>query len=210
MAFTIISERNLEDGIYKVSVGLQRISPALQEKIQALGLPLLDLGGSFSGLVTPKTSNRLRLRVARGINGPGIDAQLRPIVTAGVVTSLVITNQGTGYTSATPTVLVISGTGTGFTAQLTVVDGRVTAADVLTGGTGYAADTVQVDFELPTRLRRVPTDLPVSEIFSIADYVDAELRAILWQDVITTRLNDMLTALQNTDATVADTTLITG
>ena len=54
----------------------------------------------------------------------------------GLVKSVTMTSQGSGYTSA-PNVSFVSGTGTGATAVATVSGGHIIAVTVTNGGTGY-------------------------------------------------------------------------
>lgn len=62
------------------------------------------------------------------------------VINSGAVEQIVITDGGSGYTSA-PTVTV-TGDGTGATATATVTNGVVTAVSVSAGGTGYSTATV--------------------------------------------------------------------
>lgn len=64
-------------------------------------------------------------------------------LTTGAVTSLTITNGGSGYTSV-PNV-VISGDGTGATATAVLTAGVVTAINVTAGGSGFTAATATID-----------------------------------------------------------------
>ena len=61
---------------------------------------------------------------------------------AGAITSVVVTNGGSGYTSA-PTVAFTSATGTGATATATVTGDRVGSVSVSAGGSNYRASIVQ-------------------------------------------------------------------
>ena len=58
------------------------------------------------------------------------------VSSAGVITSVIVTNGGSGYTSA-PTVSILGGGGSGATATATVSGGVVTGVTVTSGGTGY-------------------------------------------------------------------------
>lgn len=64
------------------------------------------------------------------------------------VTTLTITNAGTGLVDGTPTAVTttaITGAGTGLTVDLTISGGEVTVATVDAGGDGYSVgDTVSV------------------------------------------------------------------
>ena len=63
------------------------------------------------------------------------------VLNGGAVESIVITDGGSGYTSA-PTVTV-TGDGTGATATATISDGVVTSVTVDTPGSGYSTATVE-------------------------------------------------------------------
>ena len=73
--------------------------------------------------------------------GGGSGATAAATVTAGVVTAIVITNPGTGYTTA-PAVSITGGGGTGATATATLVNKELSAIAVTTGGTGYTSASV--------------------------------------------------------------------
>lgn len=76
----------------------------------------------------------------RAQNGPAygfIDALATAAVAAGAVTTITVSNGGTGYTVA-PTVSLVGGGGTGATATATVSGaGVITAITKVAGGTGY-------------------------------------------------------------------------
>ena len=56
------------------------------------------------------------------------------------VTSITLTNQGSGYTSATVSITNTSGTsGAGATAEAVIANGQITAINVTNGGEGYTA-----------------------------------------------------------------------
>ncbi len=56
-------------------------------------------------------------------------------------------------------------------------------------------DLEDVDFDLPGRVLNVPSSLPVSTSFAIADYDDAHLRARLWVELCLVRVSTALAAL---------------
>lgn len=60
------------------------------------------------------------------------------VITNGVVTSLVINNGGSGYTSV-PTVTLSGGGGSGATAVAEISDGVISSLTVTSGGSGYAS-----------------------------------------------------------------------
>jgi hypothetical protein len=47
---------------------------------------------------------------------------------------------------------------------------------------------IDVEFKLPNRYRRIPTDFPVKQIFDLVDYSNAEQMAHVYAQVITKRL----------------------
>lgn len=65
----------------------------------------------------------------------GTGAILTPVVNAGVVTAVTVTNGGTGY--ANGQALAFAGAGTGAEGTVTVVNGVITAVTLTSGGTGY-------------------------------------------------------------------------
>jgi len=87
------------------------------------------IGASFT--LTPSTLNVAAL--AGGVGGA-----LTPIVTNGVVTSVVINTAGTGYISGTP-VTVTHPSGTSFAGNVSSVggSGEILAVTITNGGTGY-------------------------------------------------------------------------
>ena len=67
------------------------------------------------------------------------------LATSGIPTTFTVTNQGTGYTTATG-VTTTGGTGTGLTLDITDTGGLITDADIDTAGTGYKVnDVITVD-----------------------------------------------------------------
>jgi hypothetical protein len=81
-----------------------------------------------------------------GVTDPTQEASGHAVVnSSGVITDVVVTNGGIGYTSP-PTVAAADGTGATFSASLQ--DGRVVSVAVTAGGTGYRTRIVQaVDSE---------------------------------------------------------------
>jgi hypothetical protein len=79
-----------------------------------------------------------------GSNAPATYVTAVPVVAAGSVTAITVTNGGTGYATA-PTVAITGGGGSGATAVATVVSGVVTAITVTDDGAGYTtAPTVAI------------------------------------------------------------------
>jgi hypothetical protein len=73
-----------------------------------------------------------------GINGTnfGVAAQANAVVTDGVVTSVSVTNAGSGYQA--PPLITFVGNGAGATATSTIgADGVLTGINLVTGGSGY-------------------------------------------------------------------------
>lgn len=78
------------------------------------------------------------------IIGEGSGATATATVTAGVITSVSVTSQGTGYYSA-PDIIVTDSTGTGADLVATVSNGKVTEIRVNSGGSGYVSPTLTLD-----------------------------------------------------------------
>ena len=67
------------------------------------------------------------------------------LATSGIPTAITVTNQGTGYTTATG-VTTTGGTGTGLKLNITASGGLITNATINTAGTGYKVnDGITVD-----------------------------------------------------------------
>ena len=67
------------------------------------------------------------------------------LATSGIPTAITVTNQGTGYTTATG-VTTTNGTGTGLKLNITASGGLITNATINTAGTGYKVnDGITVD-----------------------------------------------------------------
>jgi len=78
------------------------------------------------------------------IIGEGAGAAATATVMGGIITSVSITSQGTGYYSA-PDIVVTDSTGTGADLVATVSNGKVTEIRVNNGGTGYVSPTLTLD-----------------------------------------------------------------
>ncbi len=121
------------------------------------------------------------------VQGYGSGATGVAVLSAGGVTSITLTNGGTGYTSA-PNVLILGGSGTGATATATISGGAVTGFTVTAPGTGYvptgrSADEVRIvysgftfDGETHVALARAATrnNFPIKYIEPVAYYVNNE------------------------------------
>lgn len=86
------------------------------------------------------------------------------LANSGIPTAITVSNQGTGYTTATG-VTTTGGTGTGLTLDITAAGGLVTDADIDNAGTGYKVNDVIVidggndDAEITVNtLYSIPTD----------------------------------------------------
>jgi hypothetical protein len=86
------------------------------------------------------------------------------LASSGIPTAITVSNQGTGYTTATG-VTTTGGTGTGLTLDITASGGLVTDADIDNAGTGYKVNDVIVidggndDAEITIdTLYSIPTD----------------------------------------------------
>ena len=86
------------------------------------------------------------------------------LANSGIPTAITVTNQGTGYTTATG-VTTTGGTGTGLTLDITDTGGLVTDADIDNAGTGYKVNNVILidggngDAEITVNtLYSIPTD----------------------------------------------------
>lgn len=86
------------------------------------------------------------------------------LANSGIPTAITVTNQGTGYTTATG-VTTSGGSGTGLTLDITDTGGLVTDADIDNAGTGYKVNNVIVidggndDAEITVNtLYSIPTD----------------------------------------------------
>lgn len=96
--------------------------------------------------VTLGASSNITTSVPHNLSNPaGSGATGTATLTNQTVTSIAITNAGTGY-QVSPIVRITGGGGTGATAAATVSGGRIVAVNVITGGTGYTASpTIQFE-----------------------------------------------------------------
>lgn len=125
----------------------------------------------------------------------GSGAVLTATVAAGAVTSVAVTNGGTGYPSNPK--ITIGGPGTGATLTLTVVAGVITAAAVATGGTGYAtAPTITVSpdygFSLSATIPVTPFIFAVKHLEAYNDGIKVEFRADEKKTAGTAVANDVI------------------
>jgi hypothetical protein len=96
--------------------------------------------------VTLGASANITTSVPHNLSNPsGSGATGTATLTSQTVTSIAITNAGTGY-QVSPIVRITGGGGTGATAAATVSGGRIVSVNVITGGTGYTtAPTIQFE-----------------------------------------------------------------
>jgi hypothetical protein len=95
-------------------------------------------GGTLSLYFLPDNNYTQKMMVKLFLNDVGLQDDLTNIfspLASGFVTSITITNPGTGYTGV-PSV-TISGAGTGSTAFASVMNGSITSINVLNAGSGY-------------------------------------------------------------------------
>jgi hypothetical protein len=104
-------------------------SPVLEAQLSAGGVggvSVTALGHSYSAATI----------VFSGGGGTGAAGNV--VLTSGAVTGVVITNPGTGYTSA-PSAVIVSGSGSGATVQPVLAPSGVASVTVLSGGTGFTS-----------------------------------------------------------------------
>ncbi len=75
---------------------------------------------------------------------------------------------------------------------------------------GGEFSNTDVTFELPANQRSVPTDLPITQTFDLADYADAALRAQCWLTTMTVRIGDAMANLIGTDVAASSTVQTVG
>lgn len=56
-------------------------------------------------------------------------------------------------------------------------------------------DLVELEFELPGRLRKIPSGLPLTQAFPLDQYLDAPAHAKLWVELIVGRLTNAMVTL---------------
>lgn len=119
----------------------------------SLLLDVAPVDGDWRGFATTTrvggrniTLGEVRL-VLNGFGLGGSVATATAAVSGGQISSISVTNSGTGYETAPA--IAISGTGSGATAAATVVNKRVTAITVTNGGSGYTG-TPTVTIASPT------------------------------------------------------------
>lgn len=114
-------------GRYQVQVDTFGFTANEEEQMANFGEPLIDVGGAFSG-----TANRPgAVNAAIVITGNGSGATAVPIVQNGSVTGAIMTNLGSGYTTA-PVTFAGGGSGASGTARF-----GLAGVSINNGGSGY-------------------------------------------------------------------------
>lgn len=125
---------NIENvaGRYQAQVDAYSFTAAEEEKMAQFGEPLVDIGGTFSGVVSRSGATNTTISIA----GDGSGATAVPIVLAGSVTGATITNAGSGYTTAPVT---FAGDGAGAAA---VARFKAVLLNITEGGIGFAINDI--------------------------------------------------------------------
>lgn len=104
-------------------------------------------GGTLSLYFLPAANYPLKMMVKLFLNEAQFTTDLENVfsnLTTGSVTSITITNLGSGYTLV-PTVTISGGNGSGATASASIANGQVTGINIINPGTGYtSAPTVTI------------------------------------------------------------------
>jgi len=88
----------------------------------------------------------------------GTGAVLTPVITAGVITAVTVTNAGANYQDGTRNVVITSVTGAGAIATATITGGVIASVAVASGGTGYVTATASINDAISfTTSTTVPT-----------------------------------------------------
>ena len=183
---------------YRVQIATGCFTALEQEKLAEFGDPIVDVGSVISGSATRPgvTNTTVTITGISGGTGATGTVQISP---AGAITGVTITSGGTGYTSGAT--CVFNGDGTGATGVVTVASGVVTGVSITNSGAGYNLAPYPLTFTLKPAPRRMHWDFPVVQIFDLNDYLDADLRAQIYANVITARL---ITAKASLVAQVSD------
>lgn len=95
-------------------------------------------GGTLSLYFLPQSNYALKMMVKLFLTDVALTTDLSNAfsnLTTGQVTSITVTNPGSGYTS--PPIVTINGVGIGAVASATINNGSITAINVINPGTGY-------------------------------------------------------------------------
>lgn len=109
-----------------------------------LSLPVVAVGMP-AGPFTPTYTGPVGTGAYPGPSScPGSGIGGGPLVPAGAVASVTVTNGGTGYTTV-PTVTINTTTGSGAVLTATIAGGEVTGITITSPGSGYApTDTISI------------------------------------------------------------------
>jgi hypothetical protein len=175
------------NGRYRVQIETLGFTANEEEKLLEFGEPQIDIGSTFNGSASRPGENPTIVTILPVGAGAGATATAT-VDDTGAVVSVVITNAGGGYTSGATAVV----TGDGSAATLTVtVDPSlhtVTGIAVSAGGSGYNQVPLSVTFSFPPTLRRIRADFPIVQVFDLNDTPEADVRAKVFSDTITSRL----------------------
>jgi hypothetical protein len=126
------NELTLHENLADTSTGANPIT------LTTVGTGLNSILKAIPASVAGGGSSIVTTALPHNLSAPsGVSAAATASTTNGTVTSINVTNGGTGYTSP-PVVQITGGSGTGATAEAIVSGGIVTAVRVITGGTGYS------------------------------------------------------------------------
>lgn len=171
---------DVRDDLYIAEIGRPELTPNEEDKLRQFGEPFVQIGGTFANTVTRPGYINTTLAF---IGGGGTSAAAVPILNAsGGIEAVAISDPGSGYTSA-PTI-TITGVGTGASLTATVTSNAVSSVTVVAQGYGYQMTPANVNFTLPSCMRRLLTDFPVTKIFSLNDTYDADAQAQVWVQAV--------------------------
>jgi len=166
-------------------------------------------GGGGSGATAHATLKALSVAVQAGGSGYAVNDTITiaggtfvtPVVitvnavTIGVITAATVTVAGNYSVIASSPAAQVSTSGSGTGGTFNFVWGVNTVLpNVL--GSGYFLVPTPLDFDFPTRQRRLITDFPDKRVFDLADDVTADLMAKLYADTIKSRIETALTTLR--------------
>lgn len=160
------------------------LTPNEMDKLQQFGQPFIQVGGTFTGTVSRPGYTNTTLAFTGG--GGSSAAATATLNQDGGIASVTITSGGSGYTGA-PAV-VITGVGTGASLTAAVTAGAVSSVVVVTPGYGYQTTPANVNYTLPSALRRMLTDFPCTNVFSLYDTYDADAQALVWCETVQANL----------------------
>lgn len=183
------------NGLYIAQIDPPILSANEEEKIAQFGQPAIQIGGTFVGTVARPNYTPTTIAFSGG-GGGGATGTVTLDANGGIL-SVTITAGGTGYASI-PAV-AITGVGVGASLQAVTLAGVVTSVTVIAPGYGYQMTPAYVNFTLPSSLRRMLTDFPVTQTFSLYDSYDADAQAQVWVQTVEANMiteRDILLAQQ--------------